>query len=193
MMRKELLKKVGFTDNEVDVLVCLYTYGVQTAQQVAEQLSISKSSSLFILKQLVRKGFVEKRSRYNTFLFQAKSPDLVLQKLDNNILSLKKKREDLELLVDDLKRLRDYESGKRIYYYDDEVSVKRLRSGLIDAAQLGAAKRTVKSSTSVEKFEGDRYVYLISMNDNFAIRIEPKADFDNLELLFKKYFKQPKQ
>lgn len=189
-MNTESLQKAGFTANEADILICLYTYGVQSAQQVAEQLKISKSSSLFVLKQLVEKGYVEKRSRYNTFLFQAKSPDIILRKIDKNILTLEKQREELEPIIDDLKRLRDYESGKKIYYYDNETSIKRLRSGLIDAAQIGTAKRTFNELTNVERFEGDRYDFLLSTTDNFAIRIEPKQDFERLKKLFDDYLKK---
>ncbi len=189
-MNTEILQKACFTANEADILICLYTYGVQSAQQVAEQLKISKSSSLFVLKQLVEKGYVEKRSRYNTFLFQAKSPDIILRKIEKEIIKLEKRKEELEPLVDDLKRLRDYESGKKVFYYDNETAIKRLRSGLIDAAQIGTAKRTFNELTNVEKFEADRYVFLLSTKNNFAIRIEPKQDFEKLEKLFNDYLKK---
>ncbi|HOU75816.1 MAG TPA: helix-turn-helix domain-containing protein [Candidatus Dojkabacteria bacterium] len=178
-------RAIGLTKNEVIILEKLYYYGVLTALELSEYTKLGKNTVLFILKNLENKRLVHKRTRNNSFLFQACSPDILLESYNSRVNLLKEQGTELKKLVANLKDVQNYDSLKKLIFYDDSRSIKRLRSGLIDGVQTGRFKRTLPNENGVEVFKNESAVYIINMNKLLAIKIQPAEDFSKIVELFK--------
>lgn len=182
----EILKStLGLTNNEVLVLEKLYSYGVLTALELSDCTEIGKNTVLYVLKQLESKNLVQKRTRNNSFLFQARSPEVIMEMFEDKLRVLNEKRDDVKKLVTKFKESQNYDSLKKILYYDDEKSIKRLRASLIDAVQTGRMRRTLPNQHSVEVFENSDSVYVLNRKKLIAVRIQPAIDFEKILKLFK--------
>lgn len=182
----DLLKStLGLSKNEILVLEKLYAHGVLTAYELSDYTKIGKNTVLYILKRLESKNLVQKRTRNNSFLFQARSPDVLLEMYNSKVMKYKEKASELKEVVEKLKDIQNYDSLKKIFYYDDEKSIKRLRAGLIDAVQTGRMKRILPNGYGVEIFSNDDNVYIVNRNKLIAVRVQPANDFDKILKLFK--------
>ena len=74
-MIKEL-KNLGFSDKESRIYLALIELGLQPASVVAKRVKIPKSTTLFILENLCKEGFIRKSIRGKTHYFLAEPADL---------------------------------------------------------------------------------------------------------------------
>lgn len=175
---------LNLTKNELNILEILYSYGVLTTFEISEYTKLGKNTVLYILKRLEEKNLVQKRTRNNTFLFQARSPDILLEQYNDKMAFLKEKGKELAKYIYHLKDVQNYESLKKISYYDDEKSIKRLRASLIDAVQTGRMKRNLPNEYGVEIFENEYAIYIMNVKKCIAVKIQPTEDFLKLKELF---------
>lgn len=75
-MEKELIY-LGFTAKEAQLYLLLLELGIQPAANIAKKLGIPKSTALFILDNLTRRGYVQKSKRGITQFFYADPQDLL--------------------------------------------------------------------------------------------------------------------
>ena len=176
----------GFTSKESVVIFVLYKHGLMTALEICKRTKIAKVSVLFILKKLYTDGLVERMRRDNTFVFSARTPSVLSQRLEADSQTLSRKKDLLNSAINELQILQDYEANHSFQYYNDIDHVKRLRAGLVDMLNLGSSL-IKKSKQDIEYFENDEYIYLISLKKQFAIKIAPKEDFLKLLEICKLY------
>lgn len=153
-----------------------------TAREICERCGIAKVSTLFILKKLYTDGIVERQQQDNTFVFSARAPEVLGQRLSTAREAIGRQQDHLQNAINELQSMQDYETNRKIQYYNDLEHIRRLRSGLLDTQLL------VKNSRNgVEYFENAEYIYLISLAKRFAIKVAPKGDFLKLLELCKSY------
>lgn len=73
---RELLQKLGFSEKEITIYLCLLEFGQCNASKIAQKLTIPKATVLFILKNLVDLGYVQRSQKGRTQYFEAKPEDL---------------------------------------------------------------------------------------------------------------------
>lgn len=95
---ENLLKKLGFTHKESVVYLALLEFGQQPAANIARQIGLPKSSTLFILENLTERGYIQKSKRGNTQWFFANPEDLVSTKLHQHEMEKNTLDEALPLL-----------------------------------------------------------------------------------------------
>jgi sugar-specific transcriptional regulator TrmB len=79
MEAKELLKKAGFSEKEIDVYLALLGQGEAVVSDVAEKANINRSTTYVVLDALAKRGLVTDTERSGVKLFSAGSAeDLVL-------------------------------------------------------------------------------------------------------------------
>ena len=182
----ENLIGAGFTGNEAVILYCLYKFGLMTAREIFERTGIAKVSTLFILKKFFADGLVERMHRDNTFVFSARSPEVLSLRLEATRKTIARKQTLLNNALAELQAMQDYETDRKIQYYNDLEHIKRLRAGLVDTQTQGGLI-SWNSKNGVEYFENDEYVYLLSLKKQFAIKITPKENYLKLLDLCKSY------
>ena len=77
---EKLLLSLGFTTKEANAYLALIELGTQPAANVAKKTSIPKSTTLFVLENLTKRGYVQKSKRGITQYFYADPSDLVQAK-----------------------------------------------------------------------------------------------------------------
>jgi predicted transcriptional regulator len=184
-MNISVLSQIDITPNEGLVLEQLYSYGVLTALDVAQKLHITKNSALFLLKSLENKRYVEKRTRNNIFLFQARDPNTLLDAYKAKVTELSEKEDEFTQVIGAFKSIQNYDTLKKCHYYDDAGSIKRLHASLLDGVQTGRIERSYTEKNDLEIYRTKDYVFLLSLKENFALRIQPAADYDKIVQLFK--------
>ena len=75
MDSKQLLKKAGFSEKEIDVYLALLAQGQAVASDIAEQASINRSTTYVILDALAKRGLVETINRGGVAMFTAGPPE----------------------------------------------------------------------------------------------------------------------
>ena len=71
MESKQLLKKAGFSEKEIEVYLALLAHGDAVASDIAEQAGINRSTTYVILDALTKRGLVETVSRSGVAMFTA--------------------------------------------------------------------------------------------------------------------------
>lgn len=179
------LPDIGLTDNEEKILKLLYRKDLLSAKEVATELNIAKISALYVLKELVSKGFAKKRERYNTFIFQSTSPQKLIEHTQEKIHNLKLKINKLKPIVKELSKEKNHERGKILNLFTDKDDIKRIRRGLMDLFMKDIAKKTLGQNNLTEIFETENHLFLISAHEQVAIKIKNKKDYKKLRKLFK--------
>ncbi|MCA9382048.1 MarR family transcriptional regulator [Candidatus Dojkabacteria bacterium] len=179
-------QNTDLTENEASVLVYLYENGLSTAYEISKEINIPKVSVTYLLNRLLEKELVERRSEQNTFFFDARSPDKLVEKHDLRITALQKKRASLAETVKKLKQIRNYEASNKIDLYIEKSEITRLRANLIDLCEKDSCKRIFDSQLNIEKYESENAIYIFDLNEGIAMRIEPKSYFGKVNSIFSK-------
>lgn len=175
------------TDNELIVLRCIFSQGVISANKISKITGISKISVHYILKQLIDKDLIERRTNNNRFLFHPKNPDKIVTLYSDKIHDLIEEKQTAEKLAEELFNLKNYKSNSQISYYSDPSEIKRIRANLTESFFSKQVEWKCDYKTGTEFFEGENYVFLINSVENIGIRVEPKVDFPKLLTLINKY------
>ena len=75
-MIKKILTNIGFSEKESQTYLTLLELGNQPAANIAKRTNIPKSTTLFILENLVKRGYVQKSKKGITQFFYADPQDL---------------------------------------------------------------------------------------------------------------------
>ncbi|MDP7115430.1 MAG: helix-turn-helix domain-containing protein [Candidatus Woesearchaeota archaeon] len=92
---KATLGRIGLTENEIKVYLCLVDYGLSKAGKVAKITEIQRSSCYMAINSLVHKGLVSYHLEGIVKHFQATSPHRLLEYVDEQ-------RESIKQIVPDL-------------------------------------------------------------------------------------------
>ncbi len=94
-MNKEVLQQLGFTEYEATIYLMLLQQGHISAYQLAEKTGMYRQATYDALNRMVEKGYVSSVKEGKAQLFQAVSPELILELLQEKTESLKQILPDL--------------------------------------------------------------------------------------------------
>uniref|UniRef100_A0A7J2TL29 TrmB family transcriptional regulator n=1 Tax=Archaeoglobus fulgidus TaxID=2234 RepID=A0A7J2TL29_ARCFL len=115
----EVLKSFGFTEYEAKALITLISKGVLTAREIAEFSGIPRTSVYDVMASLKAKGFVEEIGK--PVRFRAIPVEEMI-----SILS-RKTRENLEILREEISKLKNSEQVELIKLYRGKAVFEKLQ------------------------------------------------------------------
>jgi sugar-specific transcriptional regulator TrmB len=127
---QELLKKSGFVGKESLILSYLYERGKSIASTISKELSIPKSTVLYVLYELERENLVTKNKSGKTYIFESTDPENLIKRIDERIKIQKERRKKILKNLAQIRRLKDLKSDEQIHYYDKESSIRELKHSI---------------------------------------------------------------
>ena len=127
-LKKEIFKEIGLNERESKTYLALLEMGSTTTGPLVEKTKIPASKIYEVLKRLEEKGFVNHLILKNQKHFQASSPLLILDQLENKYNHFKK-------YVSKLEELRKFSKKKQYAeYYQGNKAIFSLLRHLIKQA-----------------------------------------------------------
>lgn len=107
----DILRSIGFTENEVVIYLALAEGGTAPASEIAKITRLPRSTVQFTCQQLQRKGVISLVKRKNMFLFSLDDSRRLLTLLELQKQSLVQKQEDVHRIITELENMRRPESA----------------------------------------------------------------------------------
>lgn len=101
-MNTQLLKEIGFSDNEIKIYLCLLESGTLTAYEIGKKTSIYRAHIYDKLEKLIDKGFVSSLYQSSKKFYQATSPNHIMEYLNEKKNEIIKKEEIAQSLIKEL-------------------------------------------------------------------------------------------
>lgn len=102
-MNKEILKKIGLTDSEIEVYLDLVKHGESLASEIASRIKISRTYVYDAIQNLIDKGLITYVIKSNRKYFKALEVKKLLEYLDEKTSQLQKQKEEVNKLIKELK------------------------------------------------------------------------------------------
>ncbi|MBT3405264.1 hypothetical protein HN832_04790 [archaeon] len=112
-MNPKTLERFGLTKGESKVYLALLRIKKSTIGNIIKEANVSNSKIYDILDRLNKKGLVGVITQNNKRSFEAKSPEILKQNLEEQEESLKEKHEELDSLLPSLKGMFDSQEVKQ--------------------------------------------------------------------------------
>ena len=129
----DLLKSIGLENYEADVYLASISLWTVASSVIAKKISIPRSSAQFTCDQLVKKQVMTKAKKGNMYLYTADPPDKLYTLIQIQSIELQKKRNELEMSMDKLRKMYNpYTSVPKITYYEWADGIKKMMSKLMD-------------------------------------------------------------
>ena len=102
-MNKEVLKRIGLTDSEIDVYLDLIRHGQSLASEISSRVKISRTYVYDSIQNLIDKGLIVYVIKNNRRHFKALDVSKLLEYLDEKKLEMEKQKQDIKKLISELK------------------------------------------------------------------------------------------
>lgn len=127
---RELLLKLGFSEKDISIYLCLLEFGQCSASKIASKLRIPKATVLFILKNLVDRSYVQRSQKGRTQYFEAKPEDLKKHKQHE----LQEQKSSLESVIPLLEEFKTpYSSEPKVTFYEGIENCKKAYQLILDS------------------------------------------------------------
>jgi sugar-specific transcriptional regulator TrmB len=104
-MLESTLKTLGLNENEIKVYLTLITLGSTPASAVAKRADIERSHTVYICKNLVKKGFISYVEKNNTFIFTPVPPKELLNIVYKEKREVESKEFKLQRIIGQLENM----------------------------------------------------------------------------------------
>ena len=129
-MVQDILKNIGLSETASRVYLHLLESGVSSARQVAEHISIPRTSVYDNLKILINLGLVVEENRENKRLFQIDDVKNISRLVKGQIENLQKQDKALKAILPTLGKQTDYLEPK-IKFYSGAEGVKHVLNDIL--------------------------------------------------------------
>lgn len=120
MHTNQLLQKLGFSTNETRVYLAALETGLSSAQQIAQQAGVKRTTAYSVLSYLVNRGVVAKAKIKGKNRFLAEPPERLLTLIDELERGIKEVLPQLEAVYN------KQETKPKITFYEGERAVQKI-------------------------------------------------------------------
>ncbi|OGJ50974.1 hypothetical protein A2229_00630 [Candidatus Peregrinibacteria bacterium RIFOXYA2_FULL_33_7] len=125
-MLENILSNIGLTDKEARVYLACLELGTSPASQISLRSGLNRVTTYDVLEKLIQKGFINFYNKQKMRYFSATAPEIIVHET-------KRKAEDLENSLPDLKRLHGKSAHPRIQYFEGISGIKSLYADSLNA------------------------------------------------------------
>lgn len=190
MDHQTILKKLGFSDKEINIYLTALKLGPAPVRRIAEVSGINRGTSYDILKSLIDRGLVSYYHKEKKQYFVAENPGRLKNFLENQISDLNQIKLDVSAIIPQLKSLYDLAGSKPVVkYYEGPKGIKAIleqvleepdsREYLVWSSQIRDKLYQAFAGFTKERIKRDINVRVISVGQSN----EPVADLAERKLL----------
>lgn len=145
-MDKEILRKIGLTDSEIEVYLDLVKHGGSLASETASRIRISRTYVYDSIQNLIDKGLIVYVIKNNRRYFKALEAEKLLEYIDERTAQLQRQREEADKLIQELKVFQEPVKEKPIVeVFEGKEGLKTILNDIIkikkDIIAWGATDR----------------------------------------------------
>ncbi len=132
MVEKEILKKIGLTDNETKVYLALLELGESLASKIGEKVNINRTHVYDIIESLIEKGLISYVVKNNKKYFNAAHPKRLIDYLHEKEIQLREQEENLRKIVPELLSLRKPKKEvEKVEIYKGKEGIKTVYNDIL--------------------------------------------------------------
>ena len=120
MTKENLLRKIGFSQNEAKVYLAALELGLDSAQNIAKKANLQRTTTYSVLDYLVERGVIGKSKERNKTRYKAESPDKLLSIVNDLRQEIQKKLPEMEAIYN------SSETKPRILFYEGKGSIQNV-------------------------------------------------------------------
>ncbi len=120
MQIQQLLKKLGFSENETRVYLAALELGLSSAQDIAEKAQIKRTTGYSVLNYLVNRGIVGKTKKKGKTRFLAEPPERLLTLIKEIESGIKQALPELDAIYN------KKETKPKIIFFEGETAVQKV-------------------------------------------------------------------
>jgi len=146
---KEILKKSGFSDKEIDIYLALLELGSSVASDVAKRSGVIRSTAYVVLDALMKRGLVTVSERRGVKMYHGASPDELVRHLEESAKQYTVSASEVKKLLPKLKA--DHASGiprPKVRLFEGEEGMKSVYEDALSSLETIRAYAFEKSDTA---------------------------------------------
>ncbi len=154
-----LLKKIGFSENEIQVYLAVLKLGPSPVRKIAEEAEVNRGTTYDILKSLLSRGIVSYYHKEKKQYFVGEDPEVLLDYLEQKRKQTEDLRQEVKKRLPELRSLLDRAGGKIVAkYYEGPMGIKNILRDLIVSLEQSKKPRYVAySSSSISPYLYTKY------------------------------------
>ena len=182
---REALKKIGLTNSEISVYLCLFELGSSTASKIAEKSKLHRTNAYDCLSRLIGKGLASCTTKDNRKYFNATDANNLLSYIDKQKHELERSKKQIAALAAELKKTTPTKAvSSRIEAFQGKIGLASFYEKLIEMA---ASKDEILIIGSSERILEIFNYYLLNLTKKAGhIKISVKM-VANHEIMKNKY------
>jgi sugar-specific transcriptional regulator TrmB len=181
--KKEILKKIGFSENESKVYLSILHLGKVTAAKLSRLICLDKSSTYRATIHLEEMGLLIKHPKKRGTTYEASNVDVLRNIYDGKVIELETQGTQLSSLIDDLKK--SQKKSKRSTYIVVERGIEALQFRMEES--LKSKEKLIR-----EQFRTDHRFFNNKQHVKFVINHAKRRIRAGVRLMQLEYFRDPK-
>lgn len=124
------LKSLGLSEKEINIYLSCLKLGSSKASEIASYVKIERQASYYILKLLMKKGFVSETIKSGVQYYEVANPKTLLQKIEEE---KKIKEEAIKEIVEEQKKLKNVAIPKaKVSWYEGVEGFKTIIRDMLE-------------------------------------------------------------
>lgn len=124
------LKSLGLSEKEIKIYLACLKLGSSKASEIASYVKIERQASYYILKLLMKKGFISETIKSGVQYYEVSNPKTLLQKIEEE---KKTKEEAIKEIIEEQKKLKNVAIPKaRVSWYEGVEGFKTILREMLE-------------------------------------------------------------
>lgn len=124
------LKSLGLSEKEIKIYLACLKLGSSKASEIASYAKIERQASYYILKLLMKKGFISETIKSGVQYYEVSNPKTLLRKIEEE---KKTKEEAIKEIIDEQKKLKNVAIPKaRVSWYEGVEGFKTILREMLE-------------------------------------------------------------
>jgi sugar-specific transcriptional regulator TrmB len=145
-MNKEILRKIGLANSEIEVYMDLIRHRESLASEIASRIKISRTYVYDSIRNLMDKGLIVYVIKNNRKYFKALNVEKLLEYVDERMLQLQKQKEEIKKVIQELRAFQIHPLGKPLVeIFEGKEGLKTILNDIVkqrkDIVAWGATDR----------------------------------------------------
>lgn len=169
---KKLLRHLGLSEKETDVLYILLQQDSLRVRDLARKAHLNRTTVYGIIKELMKKGLATSLSRYGVTEYQSIEPALLPTYLERKEEELKQHKKEIKTLVPQLQKLREEKNNlPQIYFFEGVEGLKQAYEDTLENNQEKVIRDFTGPDAMFEVMDEKKFVsYYVNKRVRLGIR-----------------------